>query len=68
MFLGAGLLPPTLASITKENSTVQSLPDAQKLVEQGRKFYEVEQYAQAAAIWQQAVAAFKAVAMNPDKP
>ncbi|WP_219889017.1 hypothetical protein, partial [Chroococcidiopsis cubana] len=62
------LLPPTLASITKENSTVQSLPDAQKWVEQGRKFYEVEQYAQAAAIWQQAVAAFKAVAMNPDKP
>jgi CHAT domain-containing protein/murein DD-endopeptidase MepM/ murein hydrolase activator NlpD len=60
MFLGAGLLPPTLASMTIENSTVQSLPDAQKLVEQARKLYEAEQFAEAAAVWQQAVTAFKA--------
>jgi len=60
MFLGAGLLPPTFAYITAENSTVQSLPDAQNLFEQGRKFYEAERFAEAATIWQQAVTAFKA--------
>jgi len=60
MFLGAGLLPPTFAYMSAENSTVQSLPDAQNLVEQGRKFYEAERFAQAAASWQQAAAAFKA--------
>jgi CHAT domain-containing protein/uncharacterized protein HemY len=60
MFLGAGLLPPTFAYMTAENSTVQSLPDAQNLFEQGRKFYEAERFAEAATIWQQAVSAFKA--------
>jgi len=60
MFLGAGLLPPTFAYMTAENSTVQSLPDAQNLFEQGRKFYEAEWFAEAATIWQQAVTAFKA--------
>ncbi|BAZ12509.1 hypothetical protein NIES4071_43400 [Calothrix sp. NIES-4071] len=60
MFFGASLLPPTLAHITAEHSIVQSLPDAENLVEQGRKFYEVEQFAKATTIWQRAVAAFKA--------
>ncbi len=60
MFLGAALLPPTFAYMTAENSTVQSLPDAQNLFEQGRKFYEAERFAEAATIWQQAVTAFKA--------
>lgn len=60
MFLGTGLLPPTYASITTKASTVESLPHAQTLVEQGRNFYETERFAQAVLIWQQAVAAFKA--------
>ena len=59
MFLGTLLLPPTFAHITSENSSVQHLPDTQNLVEQGRKFYEIEQYAQAAKIWEQAISAFK---------
>ena len=58
MFLCAGLLPPTLASIPRENSIVQIL-DTQKLVEQGRKFYEAGQFSQAITIWQQAAIAFK---------
>ncbi|MBN3905586.1 MAG: CHAT domain-containing protein [Nostoc sp. NMS1] len=60
MFLGAGLLPPTFAHITAEKSIVQSLPNAQNLVEQGRKYYEAERFAQAATFWQQAISAFKA--------
>ncbi|WP_414585570.1 CHAT domain-containing protein [Scytonema sp. PCC 10023] len=60
MFLGAGLLPPTFAYMTGENSIVQSLPDAQNLVEQGRKLYEAERFAEAVASWQQAISAFKA--------
>lgn len=60
MFFGAGLLPPTFAHVTAENSIVQSLPDAQNLVEQGRKFYKAERFNDAIAIWQQAVTAFKA--------
>ena len=59
MFLGTLLLPPTFAHITSENSSVQHLPDTQNLVEQGRKFYEIEQYAQAAKIWEQAISVFK---------
>ncbi|MBW4635531.1 MAG: CHAT domain-containing protein [Iphinoe sp. HA4291-MV1] len=59
MFLGAGLLPPTFAHMTAQNSIVQSLPNAQNLMEQGRKLYEAQQFAQAAAIWQQAISAFK---------
>lgn len=58
MFLCAGLLPPTLASIPRENSIVQIL-DTQKLVEQGKEFYEAGQFSQAITIWQQAAAAFK---------
>lgn len=60
MFFGASLLPPTLAHITAEHLIVQSLPNAENLVEQGRKFYETEQFAEATTIWQRAVAAFKA--------
>ncbi|MDV2998341.1 MAG: hypothetical protein N4J56_008046 [Chroococcidiopsis sp. SAG 2025] len=60
MFLGAGLLPPTYAFMTAETPITQGLTDIQKLVEQGKKFYEAERFAQAAATWQQAVAAFKA--------
>ncbi|MBW4687823.1 MAG: CHAT domain-containing protein [Komarekiella atlantica HA4396-MV6] len=59
MFLGAGLLPPTFAYMTAENSVI-SLPNAQNLLEQGRKFYEAERFAEAAEIWQQAVTALKA--------
>ena len=60
MFLGAGLLPPTFAHMTAEKSIVQNLPDAQNLVEQGRKLYEAERFAEATAVWQQAISAFKA--------
>ncbi len=60
MFLGAGLLSPTFAHVTAENSIVQSLPDAQKLLEEGSKFYEAERFAEAATSWQQAISAFKA--------
>ncbi|MEH1849911.1 MAG: tetratricopeptide repeat protein, partial [Nostoc sp.] len=60
MFLGALFLPPTFAHMTAENSIVQSDALAQNLVEQGRKLYEVERFAEAATIWQQAISAFKA--------
>ncbi|MEH1944172.1 MAG: CHAT domain-containing protein [Nostoc sp.] len=60
IFLGALLLPPTFAQITSENSSVQSLPDAQNWYEQGRKFYEAEQFAEAVKVWQQAISGFKA--------
>ncbi|MEH2244042.1 CHAT domain-containing protein [Nostoc sp.] len=59
IFLGALLLPPTFAHITSANSSVQRLSDAQNLYEQGRKFYEVEQFAEAVKVWQQAISAFK---------
>ncbi|MBD2450318.1 CHAT domain-containing protein [Nostoc sp. FACHB-152] len=58
MLLGTGLLSPTFAYTTAEKSIVQSLPDAQNLVDQGRKHYEAERFAQAAASWQQAISAF----------
>ncbi|MGH2416251.1 MAG: hypothetical protein ACRDEA_21685, partial [Microcystaceae cyanobacterium] len=60
MFLGMGLLPPTFAHMTAQTSAVQALPNAQNLVEQGRKLYEAERFAEAAAIWQQAISAFQA--------
>ena len=59
LFLGAGLLHPTLAYKVANNSTVQSVTDAQSLVERGRKLYAAERFAEAAAIWQQAISAFK---------
>ncbi|MEH2084303.1 MAG: CHAT domain-containing protein [Nostoc sp.] len=60
IFLSAGLLPPTFAHVTAENSIVQSLPDAQNLLEQGSKFYQAERFAEAATSWQQSISAFKA--------
>ncbi|MEH2182546.1 CHAT domain-containing protein [Nostoc sp.] len=60
MFLGAGLLPPTFAHVTAENSIVQKLSYAQSLLEQGSKFYEAERFAEAATSWQQSISAFKA--------
>ena len=60
MFLGAGLLPPTFAHVTAENSSVQSLLDAQNLLEQGSKFYGAERFAEAATSWQKSISAFKA--------
>lgn len=60
MFCGTLLLPPTFAEMTAANSTLESLPDAQKLLEEGRKFYESERFAQAVSSWQQAISAFKA--------
>lgn len=59
MFLGAGLLSPTFAHITSENYSIHSLSNAQNLYEQGRKFYEAEQFAEAVKVWQQAISAFK---------
>ncbi|QFS48679.1 CHAT domain-containing protein [Nostoc sphaeroides] len=60
MFLGAGLLPPTFAHVTGENSSLQKLSYAQSLLEQGSKFYEAERFAEAATSWQQSISAFKA--------
>ncbi len=64
MFLGAGLLPPAFAYMSATNSTVQSLPDAQNLLNSGQKFYEASRFAEAVTIWQQAVTLLKA---NGDK-
>jgi CHAT domain-containing protein len=58
MLLVTGLLPPTFGYTTAKNSIVHRLPDAQNLVEQGRKYYEAERFVQAAASWQQAISAF----------
>ncbi|MCC5609524.1 CHAT domain-containing protein [Nostoc sp. CHAB 5834] len=60
MFLSAGLLPPTFAYITAENSSLQKLSYAQSLLEQGSKFYQAERFAEAATSWQQSISAFKA--------
>ncbi len=59
IFLGALLLPPTFAYITAENSSVQSLPNAKNLLEQGSKFYQAERFAEAATSWQQAISALQ---------
>ncbi|MEH1870658.1 CHAT domain-containing protein [Nostoc sp.] len=59
MFLGTGLLPPTFAHVTAENSSVQSLLNAKNLLEQGSKFYEGERFADAATSWQQAISALE---------
>lgn len=59
LFLTTGLLHPTLAYKVANNSTVQRVTDAQNLVERGRKLYAAERFAEAAAIWQQAISAFK---------
>lgn len=58
LLLCTAVLPPTLAYTTAE-SIVQK-PNAQQLVEQGKKFYDAEQFTQAIALLQQAVNSFKA--------
>ena len=59
MFLSAAALP-TFAHLVAENAIVQRLPDAEALEQQGRILYEAEQYSEAARLWEQAAAAFKA--------
>ncbi len=58
LLLCTAVLPPTLAYTTAE-SIVQN-PNAQQLVQQGKKFYDAEQYTSAIALLQQAVNSFKA--------
>lgn len=52
MFLATGILPPSFAFITAENS-------AQELLERGRNLYEVEQFNQASLVFEQALIASK---------
>jgi CHAT domain-containing protein len=59
LFLGTAVLPST-AHIPASTASVQSLPDAQKLVEQGSTLYQAERFNNAAKAFQQAAAAFKA--------
>lgn len=60
MFLGTGILQPTLTYIAAESSIVQSSPDAQELEQQGRTLYYAERFHDAAKVFQHAAAAFKA--------
>lgn len=60
MFLGTGVLPPTFAYMAEEKSIVQALPNAQELVQQGKTLYEAERFNDAAVVFKQAAAAFKA--------
>ena len=60
LLLCTAVLPPTLAYTTAENSIVQNLPNAQQLVQQGKKFYDAQQFTSAIALLQQAVNSFKA--------
>jgi CHAT domain-containing protein len=60
LFLGTVILPPTLAYTTTENSINQGLSNVQELVQQGKTLYETENFSEAAALLQQAAAAFKA--------
>ncbi len=60
MFLGTGVLPPTFAYMAESNSIVQSPPNAQELVQQGKTLYEAERFNDAAVVFKQAAAAFQA--------
>ena len=60
IFLGTGVLPPTFAYMVEYNSIVQALPNAQELVQQGKTLYEVERFNDAAVVFKQAAAGFKA--------
>jgi CHAT domain-containing protein len=51
---------PSFAHIVAENSIVESVSDAEKLVDLGRNLYSVQRYAEAATVLQQAIADFKA--------
>lgn len=59
MFSGAAVLP-TFAHMAAASFIVQSVPDAQSLVEQGRTLYEAERFNDAAKVLQQAADAFEA--------
>ncbi|WP_199318720.1 CHAT domain-containing protein [Leptolyngbya sp. FACHB-541] len=58
LFLGAAILP-TFAHVVTENLVVQSLPDAEMLDQQGRQFYQTEQFAESVSVWQRAAIAFQ---------
>ncbi|MBD2066428.1 CHAT domain-containing protein [Leptolyngbya sp. FACHB-671] len=58
LFLGAAILP-TFAHVVTENLVVQSLPDANMLDQQGRQFYQTEQFAESVSVWQRAAIAFQ---------
>jgi len=60
MFLGTGVLPPTFAYMAESNSIVQGPPNAQELVQQGKTLYEAERFNDAAVVFKQATAGFKA--------
>lgn len=62
---GMGYWFPLLAYPSTKTSVVQSLPDAQQLEQQGKNLYAVERFSQAAAVFQQAAAAFQA---QKDRP
>jgi CHAT domain-containing protein len=59
LFLGAAVLP-TFAHVVIESSVVQSFPNAEELDQQGRQFYQTEQFADAVSVWRQALSAFQA--------
>ncbi|MDJ0734862.1 MAG: CHAT domain-containing protein [Nostocaceae cyanobacterium] len=59
-FLFTGLLHPTWAYKVANNSTVQSVPGTQNLVERGKQLYAIERYAEAVKIWSKAISAFTA--------
>lgn len=49
---------PVFALVAPENPVVQGLPNALQMVRQGKQRYEAGQFADAAAVWQQAAQAF----------
>ncbi len=57
--LGTGVSTAT-AHTSLVNPSVQGLPNAPQLVEQGRELYEAGQFSQAVTVWQQARSAFAA--------
>ena len=59
VFSGAAILP-TCAQVVTKSSIVPASPDAQELVQQGRTLYEAERFAEAVAVLQRAITAFKA--------
>jgi CHAT domain-containing protein len=54
------LRQPTFAYLAAENTIVQSLPDGERLVEQGRNLYEAERFNEAVLLLQRAIEAFAA--------
>ncbi|MBD2165152.1 CHAT domain-containing protein [Calothrix membranacea FACHB-236] len=60
IFLTIGVLPSTFAFVAAQSSIVQAVSNAQELFEQGKNFYEAEQFNQASLMFEQALIAFKA--------